>query len=98
MFDTIHVREAMLGDESEIRVLFELLDTDARGSGGQNAPLSDLARANLGPGLRAHPNCLVLFGCLGERVVGAAVCFWGFSTFGGGPALNLADFSVLPEA
>ena len=98
MFDTIQVREAVLRDESEIRILFEILDTYARGPGGQNGPLSNQARAKLGPGLRAHPNSLVLFGCLGERVVGAAVCFWGFSTFGGGPTVNLHDFSVLPEA
>jgi ribosomal protein S18 acetylase RimI-like enzyme len=40
---------------------------------------------------------MVLFGCLGDRVVGVAVCFWGFSTFGGAPTVNLHDFSVLPE-
>jgi len=98
MSDAIHVRDALIRDEGEIRILFEILDAYARGSGGQNAPLSDEARANLGPGLRAHPNCSVLFGCLDERIVGAAVCFWGFSTFSGRPTVNLHDFSVLPEA
>ena len=40
----------------------------------------------------------VLFGRLRERVVGAAVCVWSFSTFAGQPSVNLHDFSVLPEA
>ncbi len=96
MSDRIHVREARLEDESEIRVLFEILDAYARGPGGQGAPLSDEARANLGPGLRARPNALVLFGCEGERVLGVAVCFWGFSTFSGRPSVNLHDFAVRP--
>jgi len=98
MVETIRVREARLEDEDEVQRLFEILDAYARGPGGQNAPLSERAHANLGSGLRAQPNALVLFGCLGEQVVGAAVCFWGFSTFAGRTSINLGDFSVLPEA
>jgi ribosomal protein S18 acetylase RimI-like enzyme len=94
----ISVREARLDDESDVERLFEILDAYARGPGGQNAPLSAVARENLGPGLRAEPNMFVLLGLLDERVVGAAVCFWGYSTFGGRPFVNLHDFSVLPEA
>ena len=98
MTDEIHVREARLDDRSEVEILFEILDSYARGPNGQNAPLSAQARANLGPGLNAASNMFVLFGCLGDRIVGAAVCYWGFSTFGGRPFANLHDFSVLPEA
>ncbi|MCP4904558.1 MAG: GNAT family N-acetyltransferase [bacterium] len=94
----IEVRETRLEDSDEIDQLFEILDAYARGAGGQNAPLSPEARENLGPGLRDHPNAFVLFGSLAGRVVGAAVCVWGFSTFAGRPSLNLHDFSVLPEA
>jgi ribosomal protein S18 acetylase RimI-like enzyme len=35
---------------------------------------------------------------LENRVVGAAVCVWSYSTFSGRPSVNLHDFSVLPEA
>lgn len=94
----IEVREARLEDDAEIAVLFEILDAYARGPGGQNAALPEAARAALGPGLRSHPMAFVLFGFLGGRVVGAAVCVWGFSTFAGSPTVNLHDFSVLPEA
>ena len=93
----ISVREARLDEESEIETLFEILDAYARGPGGQNAPLPEEARANLGAGLRAHPNAFVLFGELDGRVVGAAVCVYSFSTFTGRPSLNLHDFSVLPS-
>ena len=98
MSQGITVREARLDDESEVETLFEILDAYARGPGGQSAPLSDLARENLGPGLRDHPNAFVLFGALSDRVVGAAVCVWSYSTFAGKPSVNLHDFSVLPEA
>ena len=94
----IEVREARLGEPSEVERLFEILDAYARGPGGQNAPLSEEARANLGAGLREHPSAFVLFGSLDDRVMGAAVCVWSFSTFAGRPSVNLHDFSVLPEA
>ncbi len=95
---TISVREADLSRPSEVDRLFEILDAYARGPGGQNAPLGELAEKNLGDGLRGHPNAFVLFGELDGRVVGAAVCVWSFSTFAGRPSVNLHDFSVLPEA
>jgi ribosomal protein S18 acetylase RimI-like enzyme len=98
MSERIKVRQARLEEESEVEKLFEILDAYARGPGGQSAPLSELARKNLGPGLRDHPYAFVLFGELDQRVVGAAVCVWSFSTFAGRPSVNLHDFSVLPEA
>jgi ribosomal protein S18 acetylase RimI-like enzyme len=94
----IAVRDARLDEELEVEMLFEILDAYARGPGGQSAPLSMRARDNLGPGLRGNPNAFVLFGVLGERVVGAAVCVWSYSTFSGRPTVNLHDFAVLPEA
>jgi len=98
MSERIVVREARLDEEREVERLFEILDAYARGPGGQSAPLSDAARENLGPGLRENPNAFVLFGELDQRVVGAAVCVWSYSTFAGRPSVNLHDFSVLPEA
>ena len=95
---SIDVVEADLADETQVARLFEILDAYARGPGGQNAPLSDRARENLGPGLREHPMAFVLFGRIGGEIVGVAVCVWGFSTFAGRPSVNLHDFSVLPEA
>jgi ribosomal protein S18 acetylase RimI-like enzyme len=95
---SVVVRLAQLDDERDVETLIEILDAYARGPGGQSAPLSELARKNLGPGLRGHPNAFVLFGELSGRVVGAAVCVWSYSTFAGRPSVNLHDFAVLPEA
>ena len=96
--ETIEVRDARLEDPDEIQTLLEILDAFARSPGGQNAPLSPEARLGLGPGLSADPDSFVLFGCVAGRVVGAAVCYWGFSSFGGRPFVNLHDFAVLPES
>jgi ribosomal protein S18 acetylase RimI-like enzyme len=98
MSEEIVVRQARLDDAQDIETLFDILDAYARGPGGQSAPLSALARENLGPGLHQNPNAFVLFGELEGRVVGAAVCVWSYSTFAGRPSVNLHDFSVLPEA
>ncbi len=98
MKNRIVVREGRLDDADEVDRLFEILDAYARGPGGQSAPLSSMARENLGPGLRDHPNAFVLFGELDGRLVGAAVCVWSYSTFAGRPSVNLHDFLVLPEA
>jgi len=95
---SIDVIEADLDDDAQVDILFEILDAYARGPGGQNAPLGNLARENLGRGLREHPMAFVLFGRIDEKIVGAAVCVFSFSTFAGRPSVNLHDFSVLPEA
>ena len=57
----VDVIDADLRDEAQVEQLFEILDAYARGPGGQNAPLGQKARANLGRGLREHPMAFVLF-------------------------------------
>lgn len=93
----VTIREADLADPVEAAGLVEILDSYARGPGGQNAPLSSEVRAGLVQGLRAHPTALPLLAFSGTRVVGAAVCVWGYSTFAARPLLNVHDFAVLPE-
>ena len=90
----VHVREADLDSSAEASALVELIDSYARGAGGQSAPLDPDARRNLVPGLRAHPTAFALLAVSGGRAVGAAVCVWGFSTFAGRPSLNVHDLVV----
>ena len=90
------IREADLRDAGEAHALVEIIDSYAREPGGQNAPLSDEARASLAPGLRAHPAAFALLAWQGGVAVGAAVCVWGFSTFTGCPSLNVHDLAVRP--
>ena len=95
----MHVRivEADLGNPEHAQALVELIDSYARGTGGQLAPLAPEARANLVPGLRRHPSAFVLLAVADGDSVGAAVCFWGFSTFAGKPLLNIHDLVVSPQ-
>jgi ribosomal protein S18 acetylase RimI-like enzyme len=89
--------EANLEDDQQAAALVEIIDAYARGPGGQSAPLSDQARANLAPGLHGHPMAMVLLAFVDGRAVGTAVCVWSFSTFAGRPSINIHDFAVLPE-
>jgi ribosomal protein S18 acetylase RimI-like enzyme len=92
----VTIRDAELERASDADALFAILDAYAREPGGQSAPLSEAARAALVPGLRAHPHTFVLLACVDARPVGAAVCFFGFSTFAGRPFLNVHDLALLP--
>jgi len=91
------VREADLAVASEAAALVEIIDSYARGPGGQNRPLSDEARARMAEGLLAHPMATVLLALDAERPVGVVVCVWSFSTFAGHPSVNIHDFAVLPD-
>ena len=93
----VRVVEADLDEPEHARALVDLIDSYARGPGGQSAPLTPEARANLGPGLRRHPSALVLLAVADGDFAGAAVCFWGFSTFAGKLLLNIHDLVVFPQ-
>lgn len=91
------IRDAKLDDSADGAALLEIIDSYARGPGGQRAPLSEQARANLAKGLVEHPSATAVLALADGRAVGAAVCVWGFSTFAGRPCVNICDFAVLPE-
>lgn len=91
------IRDAKLDDPAEGAALVEIIDSYARGPGGQRAPLSAEARARMVGGLLAHPSAMTLLAFVGGHAVGAAVCLWGFSTFAGRPSLNVHDLAVLPD-
>ncbi len=93
----IRIQEADLDDSAHRRGLLHVIDGYARGPSGQSAALSAMARQRLIQGLRAHPAALVLLAMDKEQTLGAAVCFWGFSTVAGEPLLNIHDLAVLPD-
>lgn len=94
---TIEIREADLGNAEDASSVLELVDDYARGPGGQNAPLSDIARANLAKGLAEHPMARVLLAIVDDEAIGVAVCVRSFSTFAGKPTVNIHDLAVRPE-
>lgn len=88
---------ADLDDLAHAAAVVEMLDTYARDPKGGGQPLTEEVRARLIPGLRAHPTTVVLLAFQGERAVGMAACFLGFSTFAARPLLNVHDLVVAPD-
>jgi GNAT superfamily N-acetyltransferase len=64
---------------------------------GDGHPLSEIARREVIPGLRAHPTTLVFLAYQGPEPIGIAICLRGFSTFAARPLINIHDFFVRPE-
>jgi len=93
----LRVDEADLSDPVHGEAVVEIIDSYARGPGGQGAPLSAFARERLVSGLAAHPSASVLLAWADDRPVGVAVCVWSFSTFAGRPSVNVHDLAVLPS-
>lgn len=94
---TIKIFESDLQNPRHREALVNIIDTFAQSPGGQNEPMTEDAKAKLCVGLSAQSNTLVLLGALHGEFVGAAICYWGFSTFTGKPMINIHDLAVLPE-
>jgi ribosomal protein S18 acetylase RimI-like enzyme len=92
--EPIAVLEADLADAKQAAALVEMLDHYMRDpmEGGQ--PPSERVKKELVPGLRAHPACYVYIAMQGEKAVGFAICFLGFSTFNARPLINIHDIFV----
>jgi ribosomal protein S18 acetylase RimI-like enzyme len=92
---TITVIEADLHDPQHQAAIVHLVDAYARDPMGNGAGLPAEVRDRLIPGLQRHPTALIFLAYDGERPVGIAVCFVGFSTFAAHPLLNIHDLAVL---
>ena len=88
---------ADFGDPAHREGLLEVINSYAADPVGGGKPLPPDVRDRLVPALRDHPTALVLLAVAGERPVGTAVCFLGFSTFQARPLLNIHDLAVLPK-
>lgn len=93
----IEIVEASLDRAEHQRAVVELLDAYARDPMGNDKPLADDVKRELTARLQRHPTTHVLLAYAGDRPVGIAVCFLGFSTFAARPLLNLHDFAVLAD-
>jgi ribosomal protein S18 acetylase RimI-like enzyme len=85
---------ADLNDEIHRTGIIQLLNLYASEplQGGQ--PLDEQAQSRLIPGLAAQANGRYFLALQGERPVGLAICFLGFSTFRALPLLNVHDLTV----
>jgi len=92
----IKIVEANLNLLEHQQVVVELIDAYARDPMGNGRPLSDEVRRALIPGLRQHPTTVIFLAYEGEKAIGIAVCFLGFSTFAARLLINIHDLAVLP--
>lgn len=95
---SISIVEADLGRREHQEAVLAMTDAYSRDDFGDGKPLDPGARERLIPGLRAHPTTLIMLAFDGERPVGAATCFIGFSTFAARPLVNIHDLVVLPQS
>lgn len=93
----VRIVEADLDNPAHAAAVLALVDMYARDPMGDGAPLDPAVRAQLIPGLKRHPTTVIVLAFAGERPVGIAVCFVGFSTFAAKPLLNIHDCAVAPD-
>jgi ribosomal protein S18 acetylase RimI-like enzyme len=94
----IRIVEADLNLPAHQEAVLAMVDAYSRDPMGDGKPLDQTVRTQLVPGLRRHPTTLIFLAFDGDRPVGAAVCFIGFSTFVAKPLINIHDFVVLPTS
>lgn len=93
----LSIVHADLGDPRHGAAVLEVVDSYSRDPMGGGAPLSAEVRGRLVSDLRAHPTTRIELAFDGDRPVGVAVCFLGYSTFQARPLLNVHDLAVIPE-
>src|SRR5436190_20880963 len=91
----IQIVEADLRLPQHQDAVLAMVDAYSRDAMGKAKPLDPDVRARLIPGLQKHPTTLIFLALDGNRPVGAAICFIGFSTFAAKPLINIHDFVVL---
>lgn len=87
-----------LHDSAHAAALLSLLDHYAEEPTGGGTPISAQVRAELIEELKRESHYFGLLAFDGERAVGLANCFFGFSTFAARPLLNIHDLVVHADA
>lgn len=93
----MEIREANWADGGHVEGFLAVLDSYASDVMGGGVPLDAEVRSRLVPALREQSSALILLALDGSAVVGAATCFFGFSTFSARLLLNVHDLAVLPD-
>ena len=94
----LQIIEADLDRPDHAQAVVDLTDAYSRDPMGDGKPLDEDVRRRLIPGLKAHPTTHIFLAYEGDRAIGMALCFRGFSSFYARPLINIHDLSVVPEA
>jgi GNAT superfamily N-acetyltransferase len=89
--------EADLARPAHRSAVLEMTRAYARDPMGNGRDLPEDVRQVLVERLAAHPTALVFLALDGDRPVGIATCFVGFSTFSARPLVNVHDLYVAGE-
>jgi ribosomal protein S18 acetylase RimI-like enzyme len=89
---TVTIIDGDLSRAEHQNALVTMLDAFMLDQDGE--PLSEQAKRDMIPGLRAHPACYVLLANRDGKPVGFSICFLGFSTFMARPLINIHDIFV----
>ena len=93
--EAVTIERADLERPEHQRAIVEMTAAYARDPMGNDAPLDADVLEALVPALRRHPTTLVWLAWRGDRPVGIATCFLGFSTFAARPVINVHDLCVV---
>ena len=94
---SVEIVEADLNRTEHQQAVVDMINAYSMDPMGDGEPLPEEIRAALIPGLQQHPTTLIFLAYEGEKAIGIAVCFRGFSTFAARPLINIHDLSVLPD-
>lgn len=93
----LRIRRALLNLPEDAAAYRDMLNQYAADPVGQGAPLTDEILDKVLSDLGNHPCCYPFLAFIGERAVGFATCFLGYSTFMAAPLLNIHDIAVAPD-
>lgn len=94
---SVRIRAGDVSDERDRAAAIELINQYASGLAGRMRPLDESVISSLIKDLPGLANCRVFLAEVGDRPVGVAMCFVGYSTFKGAPLLNIHDLAVHPD-
>jgi len=97
----IQITPADLTRPDHQQAVIDLIDAYSRDPMGDEKPLPDDVKRRLIPGLREHPTTIIFLAydgveSDGDKPIGIALCFRGFSSFHAKPLINIHDLAVLP--
>ncbi len=93
----VQIIRADLDSPQHADAVADLMNAYASDPMGDGRLLTDEVKMRLIDGLRRHPTTLIILAFQGDRPVGLATCFFGYSTFAASPLLNVSDYFVIPE-